>query len=110
MATHSSILAWKILWTVEPHGVSSRGLQSQTRLRMHTPLRLAYKRVRLSMTRIRKLTVSSADKITEQVTRELGPEPDVLAPNSSPLENLNQPRLEREHGWKKREDHISPTD
>ena len=29
-ATHSSILAWKILWTEEPGGLQSMGLQSQT--------------------------------------------------------------------------------
>ena len=27
MATHSSILAWKILWTEELHGLQSMGLQ-----------------------------------------------------------------------------------
>ena len=27
MATHSSILAWKILWTEEPGGQESMGLQ-----------------------------------------------------------------------------------
>ena len=27
MATHSSILAWKILWTEEPGGLQSRALQ-----------------------------------------------------------------------------------
>ena len=27
MATHSSILAWRILWTEEPHGLQSLGLQ-----------------------------------------------------------------------------------
>ena len=32
MATHSSILAWKILWTEETGGLQSMGLQSQTRL------------------------------------------------------------------------------
>ena len=32
MATHSSILAWRILWTEEPGGLQSTGLQSQTRL------------------------------------------------------------------------------
>ena len=33
MATHSSILAWKIPWTKEPGGVQSTGSQkSQTRL------------------------------------------------------------------------------
>ena len=28
MATHSSILAWKIPWTEEPGGLQSMGLQS----------------------------------------------------------------------------------
>ena len=32
MATHSSILAWKIPWTGEPGGLQSIGSQSQTRL------------------------------------------------------------------------------
>ena len=32
MATHSSILAWRILWTEEPGGLQSMGLQSQTQL------------------------------------------------------------------------------
>ena len=27
MATHSSILAWKIMWTEEPGGLQSTGLQ-----------------------------------------------------------------------------------
>ena len=30
MATHSSILAWEILWTEEPGSVQLRGLHSQT--------------------------------------------------------------------------------
>ena len=32
MATHSSILAWRIPWTEEPGGLQSIGSQSQTRL------------------------------------------------------------------------------
>ena len=32
MATHSSILAWRIPWTGEPGGLQSMGSQSQTRL------------------------------------------------------------------------------
>ena len=32
MATHSSILAWKIPRTEEPGGLQSMGLQSETRL------------------------------------------------------------------------------
>ena len=30
MATHSSILSWRIPWTEEPGGLQSMGLQSQT--------------------------------------------------------------------------------
>ena len=33
MATHSSILAWRIPWTKEPGGLQSTGLQSQTWLK-----------------------------------------------------------------------------
>ena len=32
MATHSSILAWKIPWTEHPGGLQSIGLQSRTQL------------------------------------------------------------------------------
>ena len=32
MATHFSILAWKILWTEEPGGLLHRVAKSQTRL------------------------------------------------------------------------------
>ena len=32
MATHSSILAWKIPWAEEPGGLQSVGSQSQTQL------------------------------------------------------------------------------
>ena len=36
MATHSSILAWKIPWTEEPGGLQSMGVtKSQTRLSTH---------------------------------------------------------------------------
>ena len=33
MATHSSVLAWRIPWTEEPGGRQSMELQSQTRLK-----------------------------------------------------------------------------
>ena len=39
MATHSSILAWRIPWTEEPGGLQSMGSQSETllkRLSTHT--------------------------------------------------------------------------
>ena len=36
MATHSSILAWKIPWTKEPGGLVRRVAKSQTRLSKHT--------------------------------------------------------------------------
>ena len=32
MATHSSMLAWEILWVEEPGGIQSMGLQGQTLL------------------------------------------------------------------------------
>ena len=35
MATHTSVLAWRIPWTEEPGGLQPTGLQSQTRLSMH---------------------------------------------------------------------------
>ena len=35
MATHSSILAWRIPWAEKPGWLWSMGLQSQTRLSMH---------------------------------------------------------------------------
>ena len=38
MATHSSILAWRIPWTEEPGGLQSMGLQSRTRLSDFTSL------------------------------------------------------------------------
>ena len=43
MATHSSILAWRILWTVEPGGLQSMGSQrvghNSARARTHTHTR-----------------------------------------------------------------------
>ena len=38
MATHSSILAWRIPWTEEPGGLQSTGSQSRTRLSDFTSL------------------------------------------------------------------------
>ena len=38
MATHSSILVWKIPWTEQPGGLQSVESQSQTRLSTHTPV------------------------------------------------------------------------
>ena len=40
MATHSTLLAWRIPWTEEPGGLQSMGSQSQTRLKQlstHAP-------------------------------------------------------------------------
>ena len=38
MATHSSILAWKIPWTENPGGLQSVGLQRDTAEHTHTPV------------------------------------------------------------------------
>ena len=45
MATHTSILAWKIPWTEEPGGLQSVSSQSQKRLSMHE----YYTKVRCSL-------------------------------------------------------------
>ena len=42
MATHSSILAWRIAWTEEPGGLQSMGLQSQTEQLTHTALEAGF--------------------------------------------------------------------
>ena len=39
MATHSSILVWRIPWTEEPGGLQSTGLQSRTQLSNFTSLK-----------------------------------------------------------------------
>ena len=38
VATHSSVLVWKIPWTEEPGGLQSMESQSPTRLSTHTQL------------------------------------------------------------------------
>ena len=38
MATHASILAWRILWTEEPGGLQSMGTQSQAALSDQTTI------------------------------------------------------------------------
>ena len=38
MASHSSTLAWKILWTEEPGGLQSMGLQLDTTEQLHLAL------------------------------------------------------------------------
>ena len=40
IATHSSVLAWRISWRVEPGRLQSTGSQSRTQLRDFTPHRL----------------------------------------------------------------------
>ena len=53
MATHSSILAWRIPWTEEPGRLQSMGSQSQTRrkwLSLHTCIAVNRKRAPLYVT------------------------------------------------------------
>ena len=44
MATHSSILAWRVPWMEEPGGLQSTGLQSPTRLKRLCTACTAYSR------------------------------------------------------------------
>ena len=37
MATHSSVLAWRIPWTEEPSGLQSMGSQTLTQLKQLSP-------------------------------------------------------------------------
>ena len=45
MATHFSILVWKIAWTEEPGGLQSMGLQSGKRLSMGVELSMGTSRL-----------------------------------------------------------------
>ena len=56
MATHSSILAWKIPWAKEPGGLQSMGSQSWTRLSDFTSLGLKTETLRNKTATTRKLT------------------------------------------------------
>ena len=56
MATHSSILAWKIPWAKEPGGLQSMGSQSWTRLSDFTSLGLKTETSRNKTATTRKLT------------------------------------------------------
>ena len=47
MATHSSILAWKIPWAEEPGGLQSMGLQSRTWLSNQAPISYRISKVSL---------------------------------------------------------------
>ena len=61
MATHSSILAWKIPWADEPDGLQSMASQSQAQLSDYTHIRgFVYKFLRAS-----KTWVSLKDYISE---------------------------------------------
>lgn len=77
---------------------------------VHPACKASRARIRLPISRMRKLKASSADGNTQQGMIERGPEPGVLTPHFSPLGYLNQSQLEKEHKWKKREKHITPTD
>ena len=46
MATHSSILAWKILWTEDPGGLQSTGSQSRTQLSKKLLLQVTFKKIK----------------------------------------------------------------
>ena len=50
MATHSSVLAWRIPWTEEPGGLQSLGLQNSPGDRRENRFRvLAYTETRVSL-------------------------------------------------------------
>ena len=68
MATHSSTHAWRIVWTEEPGGLQSMGLQSQTRLssfHFHHPWRLA------SLRTFRGFSLGSGPQTSSSISCEL---------------------------------------
>ena len=65
MATHSSILAWKIPWTEEPGGLQSMGSQkSQTQLNDYPPTYLPAKGSAVSH---RQSTLPAAERMNTLV-------------------------------------------
>ena len=46
MATHSSILVWRIPWTEEPDGIQSIGLKSWTQLSIHAHMTFIHKQLK----------------------------------------------------------------
>ena len=56
MATHSSVLAWRMPWTEEPGGLQSVGWQSQTRLSECHTSRFSYVWLDLEVPNLRLIT------------------------------------------------------
>ena len=66
MATHSSLLAWKIPWTEEPGGLQSMGSQSWTQLRRLSTCRIFYDSYRLEPCPIHGvLSLSKSVRVTQ---------------------------------------------
>ena len=55
MATHSSILAWRIPWTEEPGGLQSTGSQSRTRLSDFKEINWENKQLALAQKKFKKI-------------------------------------------------------
>ena len=60
MATYSNILAWKILWTVEPEGLLSMESSSRTRLKRCSSSNLQSEDQFVSTSLRSSLTIESA--------------------------------------------------
>ena len=68
MATHSSILAWRISWSEEPGGLQSRGSQRVGRNRRMSPH--AYKDIRATCRLVQSLIDGPTPRISDSVTGE----------------------------------------
>ena len=84
MATHSSILAWRIPWMEEPGGLQSMGSQSRTRLSdftfTHIVLKITYNHVVLV---VKNLPANAGDARDASLIPGLGRSPE--GGNGTPL-------------------------
>ena len=104
MATHCSILAWKIPWTEEPSGLRSRGSQSRTQLSMHATIE-SVRLLELEETQIiiysllLKQTWARSTGVTQELVQkaELQTQPRITEPTLSPKQGclLKSQKLNR---------------
>ena len=83
MATHSSILAWRIPWAEEPGGLQSKGSQSRTRLSdFHFLFSI---RIQGEVESLLRIFVSASDRSSYEALRSSGIAPMTLIGTSYAL-------------------------
>ena len=85
MATHSSILAWRIPWTEEPGGLQSKGSQSQTRLKQLKVLKQLKELKRLKEARTLLKEVPSITQFKAATSHKVSHHTVLFSSQSEPL-------------------------